>query len=125
MANLLPFTKETIPDGIPDFFREGFDYYRTPRAQHPRATGLYPVRSADAMAGFDPFVIVDKISPRPLLMIAGSEADTRLFSEDGIRRAQEPKELFLVPGKTNIALYDPVEGHIDKLIDFMVASLTA
>jgi hypothetical protein len=57
-------------------------------------------------------------------MIAGSDADTLYFSKEGIKRAQEPKELFVVPGKTHIALYDQVSGHLPKLVDFMSKVLT-
>jgi uncharacterized protein len=38
------------------------------------------------------------ISPRPLLMIAGTKADTRFFSEMAIEKAKEPRELYLIEG---------------------------
>lgn len=52
------------------------------------------------------------ISPHRLLMIVGSDADTLYFSEEGIAKAKEPKELYIVPGKTYISLYDHVDRHM-------------
>lgn len=121
---IVPDDPKTIPAGTPPLFTEGSDYYRTPRASHPRSINRYPLRSCDLMVNYSSYAFNDLISPRPLLMIAGSEADTRYFSEEGIARAKEPKELFLVPGQTHIGLYDHIEGHIEKLVDFMVKNLT-
>jgi uncharacterized protein len=45
---------------------------------------------AEQMAFF-PFADMQAISPRPLLLIAGSEADTLYFSQDAYDRAAEPK----------------------------------
>ncbi|KAH8882016.1 alpha/beta-hydrolase [Thozetella sp. PMI_491] len=125
MVDFLPSNEPSdTADGASNDFHEGTDYYRTPRAQHPRSTGFFPRRCYDVFATFDPFAFVHMISPRPLLMIAGSKADTRIFSEDGIRRAREPKELFIVPGRTHIELYDHVDGHLEKLVTFFAESLT-
>jgi fermentation-respiration switch protein FrsA (DUF1100 family) len=45
------------------------------------------------------------ISPRPLLLIAGSEADTLYFSQDAYERAAEPKELMIIDGASHIDQY--------------------
>jgi len=37
-------------------------------------------------------------------MIAGSVADTLYFSQDAIKNAKEPKELFIVDGQTHVGL---------------------
>ena len=52
-------------------------------------------------------------------MITGSEADTLYFSKDAIAVAKEPKELFVVDGKTHIDLYDDTSGVVRKLVEFM------
>ncbi|KAJ5620714.1 hypothetical protein N7510_004698 [Penicillium lagena] len=124
MRPLLPNSPDGVPDTTPVLFREGSHYYRTPRAQHPRSTNQLPVRSMDLIVNYSSYAFMDLISPRPVLMIAGTEADTFYFSEEAIARAKEPKELFRVEGKTHIQLYDDVDGHREKLIDFFVNYLT-
>jgi len=99
-------------------YLEGTEYYRTPRGQHPRVTNSSVVRM-DVLAQYDAFAHQDWISPRPLLMIAGSDADTRYFSEEAIAQAKEPKELFLIDGASHIDLYDK-----DQYVTPAVAKLT-
>lgn len=47
---------------------------------------------------FFPFEQINQISPRPLLLIAGTEADTLYFSQNAYQAAKEPKELYLIEG---------------------------
>lgn len=89
--------------------REFFAYYRTPRGQHPRVTTQTSVNSTPAFMLYFPFELIDMISPRPLLFIAGETAHSRYFSEDAYRRAAEPKELYIVKGGGHVDLYDRVE----------------
>ncbi|MDR1882847.1 MAG: carboxymuconolactone decarboxylase family protein [Prevotella sp.] len=86
--------------------REFYDYYRTPRAQHPNATTEYSLTSQAPMMNFFPFVQIETISPRPLLFIVGERAVSACFSEDAYSKAAEPKELFVVPGASHVDLYD-------------------
>jgi fermentation-respiration switch protein FrsA (DUF1100 family) len=44
---------------------EGWDYYCTPRAQHPRSARALSWDSLDRMATFDAFRFIDMIAPRP------------------------------------------------------------
>ncbi|WP_198403948.1 alpha/beta hydrolase [Chromobacterium violaceum] len=86
--------------------REAYDYYRTPRGRHPNAENRFVESGLDALAGFDAFARIDMLAPRPLLMIAGAEADTRYFSERAIAAAAEPKELCLIAWASHFDLYD-------------------
>jgi uncharacterized protein len=78
--------------------REFYDYYRTPRGQHPRATTAFSRTSDAQMMLFWSYQHLDWISPRPVLFITGDQAHSRVFSEHAYSRASEPKELFIVPG---------------------------
>jgi uncharacterized protein len=80
------------------------DYYTTPRGFHPHSTSQFTLTSLGALMGFFPFAQIETISPRPLLMIVGSEAQSVGFSEDAYRKAAEPKVLFVVPGATHAGL---------------------
>ncbi|MGW7413841.1 alpha/beta hydrolase [Streptomyces sp. NPDC054863] len=100
---------------------EFVDYYKTSRGSHPRSTGDMVVRSADLLDQFDSFADVAKIAPRPLLMIAGTEAVTRGFSEKAVADSPGNAELFLVQGATHVDLYDRdlyVTPAVAKLVEF-------
>lgn len=58
----------------------------------------------------------------PLLMIAGSEADTRYMSEEALTKATgtEDKQLFLIEGAQHIETY-----WVDKYVDAALDQLTA
>jgi fermentation-respiration switch protein FrsA (DUF1100 family) len=119
LEHIVPNTPWEIPEAIPTLYREGTNYYRTSRAAHPNSVNWYISRSIDTLATYSSYAFVDWISPHPLLMIAGSEADTLYFSKDAIAAAKEPKELFVVDGKTHIDLYDDTTGVMRKLVEFM------
>ena len=57
--------------------------------------------------------------PLPVLLIAGSKADTKLWSDQAYELAPGPKELFVVDGATHIAMYD-VPEYVDQAITKMV-----
>ncbi|MFJ2738361.1 alpha/beta hydrolase [Streptomyces sp. NPDC087440] len=100
---------------------EFVDYYKTPRGRHPRSTGDLVVRSADLLDQFDSFAEVAKIAPRPLLMIAGTEAVTRGFFEQAVADSPGNAELFLVEGATHVDLYDRepyMTSAVAKLVEF-------
>jgi fermentation-respiration switch protein FrsA (DUF1100 family) len=117
LSNIVPPQKPS-PE-FPDLFKEGYDYYCTSRGQHKNSTNWFVSRSIDLIANYDSYAFNELISPRPLLMIAGSKADTLYFSQDAINRAKEPKELFLVEGKTHVGLYDDTDISLPKLVQFM------
>ncbi|WP_405080616.1 alpha/beta hydrolase [Pectobacterium versatile] len=103
----------TVPESTKDFtentpvmYREGYEYYRTARGQHPNAPARAVFSSIPSQMAFYGFEQLETISPRPALMIAGAKADSLYFSELAYQKTQEPKELFLVPGASHIDMYD-------------------
>lgn len=74
IVHMLPEKPEDAPANMPESFRDLMNYYRTPRAFHPRATNTTLPRSWDLMSNFDAFAHNDMISTRPLLMITGTKA---------------------------------------------------
>ncbi|MBA0048891.1 alpha/beta hydrolase [Mycobacteroides sp. LB1] len=119
LAHIVPEADEITAD-TPVLFAQGSDYYRTPRAQHPNSPNWYVASSIVSIAAYSSYDHVDLISPRPLLMIAGTEADTLYFSEHAIAKAGEPKELFLIEGATHIDLYDKPE-YVDPAVEKLAA----
>ena len=112
-------TPEALTASSTAIDREFYDYYRTPRGQHPRATTAFSRTSDAPMMLFWSYQHLDWIAPRPVLFITGDQAHSRIFSEHAHSRASEPRELFIVPGAGHVDLYDRV-GLIpwDKLQSF-------
>ncbi|KAL2818560.1 alpha/beta-hydrolase [Aspergillus granulosus] len=117
-------TPQLLPWAPDDPRSEAAAYYWTSRGAHRRSTNRSPLRSTELLANFDAFAFNYLISPRPILMIAGSEADTRYHSENAIAKVVEPKELFLVPNKSHIAHHDDPTGVLPMLVDFYANSLS-
>ncbi|MGW8379248.1 alpha/beta hydrolase [Streptomyces sp. ODS28] len=125
-ATLVSAVPDAVDENTPAPVREFYDYYRTPRAQHPRSTNEWVMRSVDQLDQFDAFGGIRKIAPRPLLMIAGTEAFTLHYSRDAVAEAGENAELFLVEGATHVDLYDrdqAVNPAVAKLADFFGGNL--
>ncbi|KAK7190919.1 hypothetical protein DPSP01_009128 [Paraphaeosphaeria sporulosa] len=118
IMEFLPKERSAIPADAPQLLSDGWDYYRTARGAHPRSTGTWVARSMDLCANYDSFQFVDMISPRPLLMVVGGEADTKYFSERAVQMAGEPKELFIVEGRGHVDLYDELSESGPKLAGF-------
>jgi fermentation-respiration switch protein FrsA (DUF1100 family) len=105
---------------------EGFEYYRTPRAQHPRSQRFLDWTSIDKMAIFDAFALVPLIGQRPLLMIAGTRAVTSWMSVEAFQKAVGPKELHWIDGASHVDLYDKeqyVGPATEKLAGFFTENL--
>lgn len=117
-------TPEVLTERSTAVDREFFDYYRTPRGQHPRSTTAMSVTTGAPMALFSAFEHLDWISPRPVLFITGDRAHSRHFSEQAYERAAEPRELYVVPGAGHVDLYDRMDLiPWDKLTSFFTRHL--
>ncbi|MDR1376626.1 MAG: alpha/beta hydrolase [Synergistaceae bacterium] len=122
----VPNSLEEIQPGMTGMFVEGYEYYRTPRGAHPRSQNLSLFSNQDKMFEYTAMDHVDWISPRPLLLIAGSEAETLYFSQEAHNMAKDPKELFIIEGASHMDLYDKEEyvpEVVEKLVDFFGKNL--
>ncbi|KAJ6439485.1 X-pro dipeptidyl-peptidase (S15 family) protein [Purpureocillium lavendulum] len=109
-----------VPAGADSFFKDAAQYYGTERGRggDGRSDQRVPPSSYDLMISYDSFNLQHLIAPRPLLMIAGAEAQTHHYSKAAVAAAREPKELFTVPGKNHFDLYDDLTATGPKLVDF-------
>jgi fermentation-respiration switch protein FrsA (DUF1100 family) len=116
---VLPGTPVTLTASSTAIDREFYDYYRTPRGQHPRATTGFTSTSQAQMKLGGSFENLSWIAPRPILFVTGDKAHSRLFSEQAYKLATGPKELFIVPNAGHVDLYDRVNLiPFDKLVTF-------
>ena len=116
-----PDTLEEMDENTPVLMREAYDYYRTPRAQHPNSPNRFLFKSIDKLMAFSATTQISDYLTQPMLLIAGTEADTRGYSEQFYELSNGPKELFWVKGATHIAMYDIpecVDQSVNKLTEF-------
>ena len=86
-----------------------------PEAQHPNSKGRFLLTSMDKMFAFSTFDLIPELLTQPMLLIAGSKADTKVFSDQAYELSNGPKELFVVDGATHIAMYD-VPEYVDQAV---------
>ncbi|MFN8256202.1 MAG: alpha/beta hydrolase [Bacteroidales bacterium] len=111
MADKMPF----------DLYREGHYYYNRTHA-HPNSTFRYTMSSLLDLMEFDAATNMDLIN-QPLLMMAGSKADSYYMTDEAFKLATgtKDKELFLIPGATHIQTYyvpEYVAQVMNKLNEF-------
>jgi fermentation-respiration switch protein FrsA (DUF1100 family) len=103
-----------------DLYRQGYEYYWKTHA-HPNSTFKYTTSSLLDLMRFDAtdeMALIDQ----PLLMIAGSKADSLYMSVDALAKATgtKNKELFKIDGATHIETY-----WVPKYVDAALGKLTA
>ena len=119
-------TDESIAAITNDLYREGMKYYgKTHR--HPNSTFEYTRSSLTELMAWDATDNIKLINV-PLLMMAGSAADSLYLSEDAIEKATgtNDKELFLIQGAFHIQTYyvpEYVEQEVNKLKEFFGRTL--
>ena len=122
-ANL---TDEQIAKLPFDLYRQGYEYYWKTYA-HPNSTFKYTTSSLIDLMQWDATNQIELIQ-QPLLMIAGTKADSLYMTEDAFAKATgaKDKELFKIEGATHIETYwkQPyVNQAVEKLTQFYGKSL--
>lgn len=115
-ANL---TDEQIAKLPFDLYRQGYEYYWKTHA-HPNSTFKYTTSSLLDLMRFDATNQIELIG-QPLLMIAGTKADSLYMTEDAFAKATgtKDKELFKIEGATHIETY-----WVPKYVDAALSKLT-
>lgn len=88
-----------------ELYRQGFDYYWKTHA-HPNSTFRYTESSLLSLMNFDAVSNMDLIQ-QPLLLIAGSKADSLYMTQEAFQLASKAasKQLYLIEGATHIETY--------------------
>lgn len=103
---------DPLPADAPLFVRQYHDYYKTERGYHRRSPnsnkGLMKTNSL-AFINMPILSYIEEIR-NAVLMIHGSEAHSRYFSEDAYKRLKgDNKELLIIPGANHVDLYDNLD----------------
>jgi fermentation-respiration switch protein FrsA (DUF1100 family)/quercetin dioxygenase-like cupin family protein/alkylhydroperoxidase/carboxymuconolactone decarboxylase family protein YurZ len=125
-AGVASLTDEELEKVPPGFYHEGYVYYYRTHS-HPNSTFLYTMSSLLDLMTWDATDNLDLIG-QPLLMIAGSKAQTLYMTLDAFPKATnaKSKELFLIDGATHIETYwkpEYVDQAVKKLMDFFGKNL--
>ena len=123
MSGITPEQAKQLPF---DLYRDGYEYYLQTHA-HPGSTFRYTKSSLVDLMAFDAsegMYLIDC----PLLMMAGSKADTFYMTEQCFSKAigTSKKELYLIPGATHIQTYwvpEYVGRAVEKLAEFFGKNL--
>ena len=109
-----------------DLYRQGYQYYWRTHAI-PGSTFKYTMSSLLDLMSFDATDEIELID-QPLLMMAGSEADTRYLTDEAFPKATgtADKELFVIEGARHIETYwvdEYVDAALDKLTAFYARTI--
>ena len=103
---------DPLPEDAPQFVKDYYDYYKTPRGYHPRSlnsNGGWNRTSALSFINMPLLTYIGEIRSA-VLMIHGADAHSRYFSEDAFKRLKgDNKELMIIPGANHTDLYDNIE----------------
>jgi hypothetical protein len=112
----------TIPDGLDPMTAEFWSFYALKRGHHKNALGGFTTTSDWSFFNYHLLDHIAEISPRPVMVMAGEKASTKIFSEQIFQRLGEPKEFVTVAGANHVDLYDGGVNHDliswDKVAEF-------
>lgn len=100
---------EPVPEDAPLFVRQYHDYYKTARGYHRRSPNSNEGITKTSVLSFINMPILSYIGEirSAVLMIHGTEAHSRYFSEDAYKKMTgDNKELLIIPGANHVDLYD-------------------
>jgi fermentation-respiration switch protein FrsA (DUF1100 family) len=111
-----------------EMYRQGYEYYWRTHA-HPNSTFKYTMSSLLDLMRWDATDQIELID-QPLLMIAGSRADSLYMTEEAFPKATgtKDKELFKIEGATHIETYwvpEYVDAAMGKLTPFFARTLVS
>lgn len=100
---------DPLPEDAPDFVRDYYAYYKTPRGYHPRSLNSnqgWNVTSALSFLNM-PILQYSQEIRSAVLLVHGEKAHSCYFSRDAFARLTgDNKELMIIPGAVHTDLYD-------------------
>ena len=119
---------DPLPDDAPQFVKDYYAYYKTPRGYHKRSLNSNKGWNKTSSLSFInmPLLAYSDEIRGAVLMIHGEKAHSRYFSEDAFKKLKgDNKELLIIPGASHVDLYDNQANVIpfDKIESFFRAYL--
>ena len=100
---------DPLPDDAPQFVKDYYAYYKTPRGYHKRSLNSNGGWNRTSSLSFINMPILSYAGEirSAVLLVHGENAHSRYFSEDTYKKLQgDNKELLIVPGANHTDLYD-------------------
>ena len=105
---------DVLPADAPQFFKDYFDYYKTPRGFHPRSgnsTDGWNVTSSSSFLNARLLAYAGEIESA-LMVLHGEKAHSRYFGETAFKLLKgDNKTLRIIPGANHTDLYDGGKGN--------------
>ncbi|HBN8522166.1 alpha/beta hydrolase [Pseudomonas aeruginosa] len=113
---LAPMREEDAPN---EELREAWEYYHTPRCEHPNAPGFMTTRSLPQIITYDAYHKAEAFLTQPLQIVAGTQAGSKWMSDDLLARAASgDKHLHLIEGANHMSLYDK-QPYVDEVVSVL------
>lgn len=119
---------DELPKDAPDFVKDYFAYYKTPRGYHPRSLNSnngWNTTSTLSFMNAKMLAFTDEITS-PVLVVHGDQAHSYYFSKDAFAQLEgDNKEFVAIEGATHTDLYDQLDKiPFDKIDAFFTTHLT-
>ena len=118
---------DPLPDDAPQFVKDYYAYYKTPRGYHERSLNSNNGWNKTSALSFInmPILAYSNEIRSAVLVIHGEKAHSRYFSEDAFKKLQgDNKELMIIPGASHTDLYDRTDIiPFDKITAFFTEYL--
>ena len=113
---------DPLPEDAPQFVKDYYAYYKTPRGYHSRSlnsNGGWNKTSSLSFLNMPLMTYAGEIRSA-VLLIHGEKAHSRYFSEDTFKKLKgDNKELMIIPGASHVDLYDNLDKiPFDKITSF-------
>lgn len=103
---------DPLPDDAPQFVKDYYAYYKTPRGFHPRSgnsTDGWNVTSALPFVNFKFFEYADELD-NAVLIVHGDRAHSYYFGKDTFAKLKgDNKQLLTIKGASHCDLYDQID----------------
>ena len=103
---------DPLPEGAPQFVKDYYAYYKTPRGYHPRSlnsNGGWNITSSLSFMNM-PLLQYSQEIRSAVLLVHGEKAHSCYFSRDAFQKLiGDNKELLIIPGASHVDLYDRMD----------------
>ena len=103
---------DPLPEDAPQFVKDYYAYYKTPRGYHPRSLNSNNGWNVTSSLSFMnmPILQYSHEIRSAVLLVHGEKAHSRYFSETAYQKLTgDNKELMLIPGANHVDLYDNMD----------------